>query len=359
MPRPLVWFAVGLAVQLAAGAWLRRGVRRAMAESVPKPSPETPLSVVVAAKNEADRLAPLMDALAAQTHNSLEIVVVDDGSTDATRHLLDGWAARNPKVVVVGHSGSTGKKGALATGIAAARHDALALTDADTAPPPGWAAAIAARLAAEPAPVVVGYAPFRRRSGLLNAAARYETLVTGMLAAAAAGNGRPYTAFGANLAYPKAVFRAVGGFAEHENTLSGDDDLFVQAVHRARAAPVVFAFGLETYAPSDAPTSWRGWMRQKTRHLSDGQHYPTGVQAALAVYHGTAHLLWLAPFVSGWPGAAVLAARLAVHGWALRPFAEAVGETELLAVSPALEFVYTLHHALLAPRAFLGPLRQW
>lgn len=359
MPRPFVWLAAGLAVHVAASAWLRRGVRRAQAAPDPPPSPSQPLSVIVAAKNEAPRIAPLIVALDAQTHAPLEIVAVDDASTDGTPRLLADWAARNPKVKVVGHTGTPGKKGALAAGIAVARHDALALTDADTAPPPGWAATLAARLAASPAPVVVGYAPFRQRPGLLNAAARYETLVTGMLAAAAIGNGHPYTAFGANLAYPKAVFYAVGGFGSHAAQLSGDDDLFVQAVHRRRAAPVVFAFGPETLVYSDAPTTWRGWMRQKTRHLSDGRYYPLGVQTALAVYHGTAHLLWLAPLVAGWPGAALLAARLAAHAWALRPFAEAVGETDLVAKSPALELVYTLHHALLAPRALLGTLRRW
>lgn len=359
MHRPLVWFAAGLVVHTVACVWLRRGVRKAQAEPSPEPSPETPLSVVVAAKNEAKRLAPLMAALDAQTHGPLEIVVVDDESTDGTRRMLDAWASRNPKVSVVGNSGPPGKKGALATGIAAARHDALALTDADCAPPPGWAASLAKRLAPHPSPVVVGYAPYRRAPGLLNAAARYETLVTGMLTAAAVGQGHPYMAVGRNLGLSKDVFAAVNGYDAHAHLLSGDDDLFVQDVHRIRAARMIHPFDADSYVPSDAPTTWRGWMHQKTRHLSDGRHYPTNVQTALTVYHLTAHLLWLAPLVSGWPGAALLAARLTVHGWALRPFADAVGETDLVAKSPALELVYTLHHALLAPRALLGTLRRW
>merc|ERR1711969_496890 len=43
-----------------------------------------PISVVVAARDEAERLPALLDALASQTHRPFEVVVVDDRSTDAT-----------------------------------------------------------------------------------------------------------------------------------------------------------------------------------------------------------------------------------------------------------------------------------
>ena len=358
--RPLPFFALCLGVHAAACVWLRRGARRAMDAPVPPPSPETPVSVVIAAKNEAGRMAGTMAALDAQTHGRLEIVVVDDGSTDATPDLLTAWAARNPHVFLAGNNGTPGKKGALVAGVAAARHDALALTDADCAPPPGWAADLAARLAAtEPPTVVVGYAPYRRRSGLLNAVARYETLATGWLTAAAIGHGRPYMAVGRSLAYPRGVFEAVEAFAGHAHLLSGDDDLFVQAVHRARAARVVHAFGPDTLVPSNAPSSWRAWVRQKNRHLSDGRHYPASVQAALAVFHGSGHALWLAPLASGWTGAALLAARLGVQVWAMRPFARAVGEADLVAKAPALELAFALYQTLLAPLASLRTLRRW
>lgn len=355
----LLGFGACLAVQTAAAVWLRCHARRALAVPAPPPAPDVPLSVVVAAKNEADRLGPFVDALDWQTHGPLEIVVVDDGSTDATPRLLADWAARHPKVRVLQNAGPPGKKGALGTGIAAARHAALALTDADCAPPPGWAADLAARLAAPGGPVVVvGYAPYRRRPGALNALARYETLATGWLTAAAVGAERPYMALGRSLAYPRAVFEAVGGFSRHQHLLSGDDDLFVQDVHRARAARVIHASGPASLVPSEAPGTWRAWHRQKTRHLSDGRHYPPAVQAALAVYHGSAGALWLAP-LAGPVGGALLGVRLALHAWALRPFAASVGERDLVAKAWPLDLALALYQTLAAPAALARPLRRW
>ena len=344
-------------------ALVRRGVARAAAAPAPPAAPDVPVSVVVAARDEAARIGALVDALSAQTHRALDIVVVDDGSTDRTRDVLAAWAARDVRVRVLPNTGAAGKKGALATGIAAARAPVVLLTDADCAPPPGWAAALAGYAALPVPPVVVGYAPYRRRAGgrggaALEGAARYETFAAAVLTLATVGLGRPYMAVGRTLAVPVSAFLAVGGFARHAHLLSGDDDLLVQDIAAARAAPIVHALGADTYVPSDAPTSWRAWLRQKRRHLSDGRHYPRGVQAHLAAYHGSASILWLAP-AAGWPGAVLLAARLAGLAWASAPAARLLGARDLLAWMPLHEFGHLLYNALLAPVSMARPLRRW
>ncbi len=347
-----------LAAQAVCLALVRRGVARAAAAPVPPPAPDMPVTVVVAAKNEAARIGPFVAAMAAQTHRALAIVVVDDASADATPGRLAAWAARDARVRVLPNAGPPGKKGALATGIAAARTAVVILTDADSAPPPGWAAALAGHAALPRPPVVVGYAPVRRRPGALNAAARYETLAAGVLTLATVGLGRPYMAVGRNLAVPVDAFRAVGGFSRHAHLLSGDDDLLVQDVHAARAAPIVHALGADTYVPSDAPPTWHAWLRQKRRHLSDGRHYPADVQAWLGFYHASAAVLWLAP-LAGAPGVAMLSARLALLAWATAPAARLLGERDLLPGLPLHELGHVLYNAFLAPASMIRPLRRW
>lgn len=60
-----------------------------------------------------------------------EIVVVDDGSTDLTPDLLADWSARSPQVRTVRHPSCRGYGAAVRSGIAAARHRHVFLTDAD------------------------------------------------------------------------------------------------------------------------------------------------------------------------------------------------------------------------------------
>lgn len=322
-----------------------------------------PLSVVVAARNERERLPGLLRALARQTHPRFEVVIADDASTDGTPELVRAWSRAHPNVRLseAAPGERTGKKHALSRSIAAARHEHLALTDADCAPPPGWLSALARRYAAEPdvRALFIGYAPYRKGRGPLNTLARYETFVTGFLTAAATGLGRPYMAVGRNLSYSKTLFRDAGGFERHAYLLSGDDDLLVQDVARRRAGGARALLDPGTFVPSDAPASWRAWLRQKRRHLSDGRVYPPALQFHLALFHATGTLLWLAPALAGWRGAGLLAARLWMQQAALRRAAGVLGEADLLPYQPLLELGYALYNGILAPLSMARELQRW
>jgi glycosyltransferase involved in cell wall biosynthesis len=110
------------------------------------------LSVVVPARNEAAGLGPLLASLHA-TLRSLqiryEVLVVDDGSTDAT-----GALAERAGATVIRHPESLGNGAAVKRGIRAARHEWILLLDGDGQHPP---AAIPSLLAlAETHDMVVG-----------------------------------------------------------------------------------------------------------------------------------------------------------------------------------------------------------
>jgi glycosyltransferase involved in cell wall biosynthesis len=92
------------------------------------------LSYFFPAHNEAANLEALV-AEAIETLPSLaetfEIVIVDDGSKDATPALADALADAHPQVRAVHHATNLGYGAALRTGFAAARFDHLAFTDGD------------------------------------------------------------------------------------------------------------------------------------------------------------------------------------------------------------------------------------
>ena len=92
------------------------------------------LSLVFPAFNEADNLPVLLES-AVKIGDSLglgfEIVVVDDGSQDATAHILEAWSARDPRIRAVHHLANQGYGAALRRGLREARGELVFFSDAD------------------------------------------------------------------------------------------------------------------------------------------------------------------------------------------------------------------------------------
>lgn len=59
------------------------------------------VAVVIIAYNDVDRLPDAIRSTLDQTLDNLEVIVVDDASTDGTGEVADEWAARSPKVTAV------------------------------------------------------------------------------------------------------------------------------------------------------------------------------------------------------------------------------------------------------------------
>lgn len=88
------------------------------------------LSVVIPVYNEEATLADIV-ARVLEVEHVLEVVVVDDCSTDATARIADGLAAAHERVRVVHHACNGGKTEALKTGIALTVGDVVIVQDAD------------------------------------------------------------------------------------------------------------------------------------------------------------------------------------------------------------------------------------
>jgi|GEM_PF-358277 len=94
------------------------------------------LSLVVPAFDESGRLPRTLASIAAalpRIADEVELIVVDDGSADATAELAERFAATTPLPVRVVRLGrNRGKGAAVAAGVAVARHPLVAFTDADS-----------------------------------------------------------------------------------------------------------------------------------------------------------------------------------------------------------------------------------
>lgn len=115
---------------------------------------EPAVSVLVAVHNGARYLRPALESVLRQTVSNLELVVVDDGSTDETPVVLD--AIGDERLRVVRSERRRGLAGALNLGLDESRGRRVARMDADDVAFPHWLDRVLARLDSGPPVVLVG-----------------------------------------------------------------------------------------------------------------------------------------------------------------------------------------------------------
>ncbi|HUJ05711.1 MAG TPA: bifunctional glycosyltransferase family 2 protein/CDP-glycerol:glycerophosphate glycerophosphotransferase [Streptosporangiaceae bacterium] len=113
------------------------------------------VSVVVPFYNNADHLGQCLASIAAQSHAALEVIMVDDGSTDGSVDIARAQAAADPRFRLVGVTNG-GPGWARNHGVAAATGEFLAFVDADDVLPPDAYATMLAVLAASGSDFVSG-----------------------------------------------------------------------------------------------------------------------------------------------------------------------------------------------------------
>lgn len=257
------------------------------------------VSIIVAMRDEQEHAAACLTALLSQDYPDelLQIIVVDDASQDATPQILAEFARLYPQMKVITQEPDSElisrKKAALSRAIAEADGEILLFTDADCVPPPEWAKTIVSCFGADTG-MVVGFSPvFDETNSWLGRALAIDSLAAAAVAAGSIANGSATTCTGRNIAYRREVYDQLKGFETIEHSISGDDDLFLQRVHRETNWKIKFAANLEAVVPSFQTTSLSGFIRQKRRHLSAGKYYNMKVQAGYLLFHLASLLLYL------------------------------------------------------------------
>ena len=353
-PRTFLLLTTATATALNAAFYagpLRRLLRRLAPASLPRPPlPPAPVSLLIAARDEAANLRAHLPGVLAQAYPApLDLVVADDASADDTPRVLAKAAQRDARlrVATVTEKTAPGKKQALALAIETAHHDWLLATDADCAPASAhWAATMMAARRPDTR-LVLGYGPYRRRPGWLNAWIRYETVYTAAQYFSAALAGRPYMGVGRNLLYHRSLYDAVGGFSAHAHLAGGDDDLLVNAAASAKTTAVCLA--PDSFVYSEPKHTWAAYVRQKTRHLSVSHAYEPADQRWLGLlaashlghYAGVGALL-----ISGqWPAALGLyVARQAVVSPRMAAVTRGLGDGDLARWLPAFDFGVAVYY---------------
>ena len=92
--------------------------------------PQTLISIIVPVYNAEKFLEKCVDSIVEQTYQSLEIILVDDGSTDHSPEICDQLSRKDPRILVI-HQKNAGVSAARNAGIGYARGEYLAFIDGD------------------------------------------------------------------------------------------------------------------------------------------------------------------------------------------------------------------------------------
>ncbi|MEL6635770.1 MAG: glycosyltransferase [Bacteroidota bacterium] len=327
---------------------------------------QVPVSVIICARNEAKNLQKNLPRILNQNYRSFEVIVVNDQSNDDTTDILLESLINNPILCII-HlrekpAGRFGKKFALARGIAAARYDHLLLTDADCCPASeDWLYHMQRKIRG-PLKIGLGYGPYRKYPGWLNAFIRYETFYTAIQYLSFALAGRPYMGVGRNLIYRKGLFDEVGGFQEHIDLASGDDDLFVQAAADAHNTTLIL--NSSTFCYSEPKRTWRTYVRQKTRHLTTGKHYTTSHKMLLGALSLSHFVHFLGGFVlivkfSTIFVISLYVVRITSVMWTSRLLLKRLNDPSLWKWIPLLDLAFLFYYLLFAPVLMTGNTKRW
>ena len=330
-------------------------------------TPEEGLSIIVCAWNELDNLKKLLAKLYKQDQFELEIIVVNDRSSDGSHEFLLDEKKSNPqlKVVTVEQTPDhiDGKKYAITLGIKAAKNDRLLFTDADCCPSSTkWATSISNQFS-EDKEFILGFSQFEKSKGSINAFSRFETIMVAMQFFSYALAGKPYMGVGRNLAYRKSMFLGSNGFHGFQRVTGGDDDLLVNKYANAKNTGI--CMGTDALVFTQSKKTFGSYFQQKLRHLSVSKHYKLSDKLLLGIYSSSYLLFWIAFVILAIYNTrpeitySVLVIRIILSTSLLSGISKKLGERIDSWTIPILDLVYGIYLLVMGPAMLITKKVKW
>lgn len=245
------------------------------------------LSVIVAVRNEEQRIETLITHLLAQQYpeTRMEILIVDDHSTDNTADRVQ--SVTDPRIRLLRltdvDSGIMAfKKQALQTAVAASRGSYIVTTDADCRMGKRWLRTIADTILDEkPAMIVMPVDMFRswRPLALFQS---LDFLSLQGITMALFGLKTPALCNGANMAYRKDAFETVGGYTGLTHMASGDDMMLLDKFNRQFPGRVVYLKNKQAIVHTDPEPTMAAFIQQRIRW--SGKMHGTGFSGLRSVF---------------------------------------------------------------------------
>ena len=231
------------------------------------------VSVVIAAKNEEQRITPTLKSLQRLDYpaDKLEIIIVDDASSDNTAQVVESYTKKheNWRLLRISQDSDKfhAKKVALATGVEKARAELIFTTDADCEVPPQWIRSMTAYFEPQ-VDMVLGYSPLKTGKGFLARFLDFDNLFSAIVVAAPTALGFPVSSVGRNMAFRKNAYENIGGYRALTKFKSGDDIHLTERMRDRSQGKIVFCADPQSFVYSQPPATGKEIFYQQIRKNS-------------------------------------------------------------------------------------------
>jgi cellulose synthase/poly-beta-1,6-N-acetylglucosamine synthase-like glycosyltransferase len=258
------------------------------------------VSVIVAARNEEDNILSCLESLDKLIYpeGKLEIIIVDDHSTDSTGRIIESFIeGRNKFRSIVPHESIAklrGKTNALANAVRIAQGVLIATTDADCTVPPDWVRTIASYFIDDVA--FVGGFTTQYDFGLFSGMQAIDFIYLLTVASGTINLGKPLSCIGNNMAYRKSVYLEIGGYEGLPFSVTEDFRLLM-AIHNLKKYKIIYPLDKEALVVSKPCPDWKTLFWQKKRWGVGGKESDlTGYLVMIWGYISNAAIL-ITPFL--------------------------------------------------------------
>lgn len=248
--------------------------QKAEAGNTPPPQ-EIPVSVVIAAHNQAEQLRRNLPAILEQDYSEFEVIVVNNASTDDTEDALKTMELKYPHLHHTFTPSSSRhishKRLSLTIGFKSAQHNWVVLTGADSHPiSPLWLKSLSRQFRPD-TQIVLGYANYADKRSIFVRKAIFFNLFHQIQYLSWAANRKAYRGHPANVAYRKDLFMQHKGFAGDIDLISGAVELLVN--RHSTAANTRVAFAPEAKVVCGDIGQARLWRQERIYYMETRRHF--------------------------------------------------------------------------------------
>jgi cellulose synthase/poly-beta-1,6-N-acetylglucosamine synthase-like glycosyltransferase len=244
-------------------------------------SGRTRVSVIIPARDEEENLPALLQALQQQSYPAtlLEVIVIDDFSTDGTAQVVSSCTAPNIRLLRMSERlGVTQrlnsyKKKAIELAIGEANGNLIVTTDADCVMGARWIETLVQYYETYQPKFIAAPVSFYKEENFFKILQSLDFMTMQGITGAAVKMEAGTMCNGANLAYEREVFLEVGGFKGIDSIASGDDMLLMYKIYRRYPHAVMYLKNQDAVVRTLPVDTFGAFMHQRIRWSSKAGKY--------------------------------------------------------------------------------------
>lgn len=240
-------------------------------------------TVIIPARNEENNIGNLLQSILNNNYNAhlLEIIVIDDYSTDNTLSVIKEWQKQSSFVQFIEMKDlvpeeekiNSYKKLAIQKAVERAKGEYIITTDADCIVPEKWLYNFNAFILEKDAFFIAAPVRFINDGSFLSIFQCLDFLSLQGITAASVSAGFHSMCNGANLCYKKDIFFEVDGFKGFEHLASGDDMFLMGKIQKKYPEKTQYIFSQDSIVSTLPMPTVKSFFNQRIRWASKADSY--------------------------------------------------------------------------------------